>query len=553
MTQAGVILGLLVSIACSLFPRASAAIDTADSVYQGGKIYTVDDAQPWAQALALKNGRFVFVGNDIDAEKYIGKSTKVIPLNGAMVMPGIHDAHTHLLWAGLHLNYGCRFDDEKTVLAIIATMRGCADKLDKHDWLVAGLFYFDFFPDKKPHKSHLDKAFPDRPVYLREGSFHHALLNSKALEIAGIDRHTKAPVGGAILKDEQGEPTGELVEAATTLVTPYLPTQTPERNLDAIRWAVKTNNRYGITSVQDASGTTAMLMALNALDRAGGLTLEVAAHLIWASPKFGDTDDQGLEQLIDNRDQYRSPHVNVDFIKMWIDGSPTPPYFTQADVLPDGKIEIEKLLIHPNKLNDALVRFDRLGLKTKLHVAGAGATRAALDAIQAARKANPNSTIIHELGHTNLVTPPDLARFRELNAIAEMSPSVWHLYGRFLGDPPQDAWEFGTLLKNGATMTIGTDWVVTPTPNLFPALQGMLDRDDESIDLAAALKMMTLNGAVSLGWGKTHGSITIGKVANFIVLDRNLIDISITEIGETKVLQTIFEGQQVFPAQQLAQ
>ena len=380
-----------------------------------------------------------------------------------------------MLWAGLHLNYGCRFENEKSIETIIAVLQECAKDLAEDDWLVAGLFYYNFFPNDKPHKSHLDVAFPNRPVYLREGSFHHALLNSKALEIAGIDEHTKAPFGGEIVKDANGDLTGELIETATVLAAPYLPKASAERNLDAVRWAVRKNNENGITSAQDASGTAEMLVAFNALERSQEMTMNLAAHLIWRSPKFGDTSDDQLERLIENRSRYQTDHLKVDFIKVWIDGSPTAPYFTQADVLPDGQIELNRMLIPTDELNAALVRFDRMGMKTKLHVAGAGATRAALNAIEAARNANPNSVVIHELGHTNLVTPSDLLRFRQLNAVAEMSPSVWHLYGRFLGDPPQDAWEFGTLHKSGAMMTIGTDWVVTPTPNLFPALQGMLN------------------------------------------------------------------------------
>ena len=524
----------------------TAHADIADSVYTNGRFYTVNQEQPWAESVAIKNGRFVFVGNEQETQAYIGAATEVVDLRDAMVMPGIHDAHTHMLWAGLHLNYGCRFENEKTVGTIIAVLQECARELAEDDWLVAGLFYYNFFPNEKPHKSHLDVAFPNRPVYLREGSFHHALLNSKALEIAGIDEHTKAPFGGEIVKDANGELTGELIETATILATPYLPKESAERNLDAVRWAVRKNNENGITSAQDASGTTEMLVAFNALERSQEMTMNLAAHLIWRSPQFGDASDEQLERLIENRSRYQTEHLKVDFIKVWIDGSPTAPYFTQADVLSGGQIELDRMLIPTDELNAALVRFDSMGMKTKLHVAGAGATRAALNAIEVARKANPNSLVIHELGHTNLVTPSDLLRFRQLNAVAEMSPSVWHLYGRFLGDPPQAAWEFGTLHRSGAMMTIGTDWVVTPTPNLFPALQGMLNRGDESLDLSSALKMMTLNGAISVGWEKTHGSIETGKMANFIVLDRNLFQIPTTDIGDTQVLRTIFEGRTVF-------
>ena len=360
-----------------------------------------------------------------------------------------------------------------------------------------------------------------------------------------------APYGGEIRKDTAGNLIGEVVETATELADRYLPVMPAEQNLAALRWAVGINNQYGITSVQEASAHLPTLETLAALEAEGGLALRVAAHLIWGSPKFGGMSNEGLEELIEQRRRYTSDHVDVDFIKIWVDGSPTPPYFTQSDVfVNNNQIEVERLLFPPAMLNDAVMRFDRMGLKLKLHVAGDGAARAALNAIEAARKTNPVSKIKHELGHTNIVTAADMPRFAALNVIAEMSPSVWHLYGRLLGDPSRDAWEFRTLHEHGARMTVGTDWVVTPTPNLFPALEGMLDRGDESIELDVALQAMTLNGAIAVGGEESNGSLQVGKYANFIVLDRNLFDIPTADISETRVLRTVFEGRTVYAADQ---
>ena len=123
---------------------------------------------------------------------------------------------------------------------------------------------------------------------------------------------------------------------------------------------------------------------------------------------------------------------------------------------------------------------------------------------------------------------------------------MWHVLGRLLGDPPRDAWEFGTLHEHGAILTVGTDWVVTPTPNLFPALEGMLDRGDESIDLPAALRALTINGAFAVGREASSGSLQEGKYADFIVLDHNLFDIPTADISEMRVLRTVFEGRTVY-------
>ncbi len=535
-----------------LLPSVQACADAADSVFYNGRIYTVDAEQPWAQALAVKGARLVYVGDDETVKQYMGDATRVVDLQGQMVMPGIHDAHTHLLWAGQHLNHGCKFSSDAAMDEMLAILRECAAGLPEGEWLVAGLFRFDQFPDNRPHRSYLDKVFPDTPVYLREGSFHHALLNTRALDLAAIDENTAAPYGGEIPRDADGNLTGELVETATELAERFLPVMAPEQDLAAMRWAVDINNQYGITSVQEAGSHLPTLTALAALEAEGGLTLQVAAYLIWGSPQFGLMSSEGLDELIKQRQQYASEHVDVDFIKIWVDGSPTPPYFTQSDVFTDNnQIELERVLFPVQMLNDAVTRFDRMGLSVKLHVAGDGAARAALDAIEAARKANRDSKTRHELGHTNLVTAADMPRFAALNATAEMSPSVWHLYGRLLGDPPRDAWEFRTLHEHGARLTVGTDWVVTPTPNLFPALEGMLDRGDESIELPVALQAMTLNGAYAAGRDASRGSLQEGKYANFIMLDRNLFDIPMEEISETRVLRTVFEGRTVYAADEL--
>lgn len=180
----------------------------------------MDDSRPWAQALAVDGGRLVFVGDDQGVEQYIDPDTEVIDLDGRMVMSGIHDAHTHLLWAGLTLNYGCQFPSDVTFDAMLAKLKECAAGRPEGEWLVAGLFSYDQFPANKPHRSYLDEVFPDTPVYLREGTFHHALVNSKALELAGIDENTPAPYGGEIPGDKAGRLTGELVETASCSTFP---------------------------------------------------------------------------------------------------------------------------------------------------------------------------------------------------------------------------------------------------------------------------------------------------------------------------------------------
>ena len=168
--------------------------ETADSVYLS-VIYTVDEARPWAEAIAVLGDRIAFVGSNEAAGAFIGPATRTIDLEGRMVMPGIHDAHTHLLWASLHHQYGCRLADQEPVASIVETLKQCARGRDQREWLVDGMYDYTFFPDNRPHRKWLDQAFPDTPVFLRHYSFHHVLLNTRALQVGYRQDHTQPGQG----------------------------------------------------------------------------------------------------------------------------------------------------------------------------------------------------------------------------------------------------------------------------------------------------------------------------------------------------------------------
>ncbi|NKB35911.1 MAG: amidohydrolase family protein [Gammaproteobacteria bacterium] len=534
---------------CLLGSQFTVYADVADSVYLNGRVYTVNDKQVWAQAIAVKDRKIVFVGSNESVRDWISEKTRVSDLAGAMLMPGIHDAHSHMVWGGLNKLFECRLPLGAPIEGLIAKLKECEKGLSDSEWLIAGSVWSEQLPNGKFNKALLDKVFANRAVYIVEGSQHHAFVNSKALSLAGINKATADPVGGRFVRDETGELTGELVETATVLASKDFKAASLQQRLQALEWASKLFSQFGITSTQEASGNEAMLSTFKQSDLAGKLKQRVAAHIIWGSPKFARASDTEMEALIEKRAQFASPHLAVDFVKMWVDGSPTPPYFTEGSInFKTEEVDLTNILIPPPALNDFMVRMDRMGIKAKLHVAGAGAAHVALDAVAAARKANPNSKIIHELGHTNLLIESDFPRMSELNVAGDMSPTIWHLYGPTLGNPPLPAWQFRTLYENDVLMTIGTDWPVTDDPNVFPAIQGLLDRGYESLELDVAIKMLTLNGAISLGWQDSVGSIEVNKLANFIVLDRNLFDIPPTEIGATKVTLTVFEGEVVYQA-----
>ncbi len=239
--------------------------------------------------------------------------------------------------------------------------------------------------------------------------------------------------------------------------------------------------------------------------------------------------------------------MSIDAVKLLIDGSPLQPHHTDVELDAHGHYDRSKLYTDPETIAAALTRFDREGLRVKMHAVGTGANRVAVDAIAAMRKVNGRSALMPELAHSLYFSQQDLDRLAPLGIVAEMSPAIWQIKGPLTASLA-GAWPFRRLLERGVTMTIGSDWVVLPTPNLFPAIGGMLDHGEQSISLADALAIATINGARVSGWGDVAGSIEVGKMADMIILDRNLFDVTPDKIAETRVLRTIFEGRVIYEA-----
>jgi predicted amidohydrolase YtcJ len=535
-------LALLFLAGCTnLFPRP----DLAEVVYINGVIYTVDQKQPWIDSVAIKEGKFIAAGARNEIDKFIGNKTDIVDLQGQFVLPGMHDAHTHIELVANQRKVWCYIPTDASPDIFISTLKNCNLNLGNDDWLLASAYSPGMFPNAQIDRSYLDRYFPDRPIYIVEHSWHHGMGNSKALEIAGINDNTPDPVEGKIIRDKDGRATGELVEKAAWLVKQHIPATPSKEFRKAIKWIIAMHNRYGITSVQDAETTAHALKEFKALDESEGLSLRIAAHIIWDHPGFAGASNEVMEDLIENRADYSSQRIDPNFVKIIVDGSPMEPHSNHADLDPKtDEIPADKLLISPDRLKAALIRFDKMGIKVKMHCVGTAAARAGLDAIEAARRTNGDSGIYHEIAHSVWYSEKDLPRVAQLNAVAEMSPAIWHH-----GWPGmEDAFEFQELDNNGTLITAGTDWVILPNPNLIPALEGMLTRERHSIDLESGIEILTINGAKSIGKEESFGSIEVGKSADMVVLDRNLFQIPVDQISEAQVVMTIFEGKPVFTA-----
>ncbi len=543
----------------------------ADTVLLNGAVYTVDTTHPWAEAVAIKDGRYVFVGSNEEARQYVGPETGVTDLGGKMAMPGINDAHVHPVMGAISSLYHCRFPIQSGPDEIAHVLRGCIEQDPGAEWIVGGQWGSAFFQryEIESPRAWLDAITGDVAAALNDDSGHNFWFNSKALELAGISRSTPDPEGGSFGRDADGEPNGLLFETAARLGAEAIPDWTPEQYVMAVKEVMRVMAGFGITGLKDAGAyETTALAAFQEVDKLDGLSLHVAASI--RTPYGHRTKPLVVSELEQIRDRYASPHLHTNFVKIFLDGVPTPARTAAMldPYLPDdvhGDQFTGNLHVELQALSADLVALDRKGFTVKMHAAGDRSVRVGLDAIAAARKANGPSGLRHELAHAGYIHPDDLPRFAALNAVADISPILWHpspiidAVISAVGPRGEHYFPVRDLLDSGALVVAGTDWpAVAPTANPWIGIEALVSRRDPSgqspgqlwpeqaVTLAEAVRIYTLNGARALRLDDSTGSIEAGKSADFIVLDRNLFEIPIDDVGETQVKMTFFEGRLIY-------
>jgi predicted amidohydrolase YtcJ len=541
--------------------QPAAGVGAADLVLRNGAVYTVDAARSWAQAVAVKDGKIVFVGTDADLGDRIGAATQVVDLKGRMLMPGMQDAHIHPISGGIEAS-ACDLNGKRSAEEYLAAIKAYADAHPDEPWILGGGWLMSAFgPGAMPAKELLDAVVPDRPVYLTSTDGHTTWVNSKALEIAGITRETPDPADGRIDRDPKtGEAIGSLQEGAGDLVGKHVPPWSQEKRIEGLRYSQKMLNAYGITAVQDASVREPDLEAYAALDAQGGLSLKAVVAHWWER-------DKGLEQISAMealRSKYTHGRVRATAVKMMQDGVMenytavmTEPYHLHGS--PTGIP-----MIDPQLLKQAVTQLDAKGFQVHFHAIGDGAIRQCLDAVQSARQTNGHSGQRHHLSHIQMINPVDLPRFRELGVIANFQP-LWgwadeyitKLTTPFIGEE-RTRWMYpiAQMHASGAMIAFGSDWSVS-TANPYDQIEVAVRRADPSIPdgevflpeqriaLPDAIAAFTIGSAHVNGMEHDTGSIEVGKAADLVVLDRNLFAIDPREISETKALLTLLDGKPV--------
>jgi predicted amidohydrolase YtcJ len=313
------------------------------------------------------------------------------------VMPGIHDAHTHLLAAGCQrtgeAHIGWDSDDKTLAKNIRSASCACAYSNVMGNWIIGNFYQASNFADGIPDRKYLDELYPNDPVIVREISCHRILMNTAGLREMGIDDDVENPPGGFYFRRPDGTLTGEIVEAATTPVWRNLPRTPLSYAKTVIEFAVTECHRYGITSVQEASANTVYLHAVRELEAENRLPLKINTHIVAAPEKHGESEES-LAALLNVADAFESRHVHTGL----------PPQSTQCDLDDYGKPDTKHLLLDHEKLLEQLLRYDAKNMTCKIHAAGEGSLRLALDAYEAVRKNNPRGPK-HELAHCNAVHP----------------------------------------------------------------------------------------------------------------------------------------------------
>lgn len=538
---------------------APEARPAAELVLRGGAIYTVAPGQKWAEALAVRDGRIVYVGADAGAEAYIGAQTRVVDLGGRFVLPGFHDAHVHVVSGGIELGE-CDLNGTGNQEEILAAVRRYVAENPKAAWIVGGGWDLPVFKDANPHRSLLDAIVADRPAFLSASDGHSAWVNSKALEIAGITKDTPDPEGGRIEREPgTGEPTGTLRESAMGLVAQHIPAYSRETYREGLRRGLELAARYGITSVQEASASQASLEVYREWDAKGTLPVRAVAAM-----RVDPTEpEEELARIRAWREKYRGTRLRAISVKIFLDGviesntaALLEPYLDKPD---------SRGMAHcdPEALNRFVAAADKEGFQVHIHAIGDRAIRMALDAYEHAQKVNGKRDARHHIAHLQLIDPADIPRFKKLGVVANFQP-FWIIADSYITEltepklgPERSRWLYpmGSVARTGATIACGSDWSVT-TMNPLPAIQYALTRPnpgkdapwipEEIVDLETMIAGYTINGAYVNFQERETGSLEPGKWADLVVLDQNLFAIPPAQIGRTKVLWTLLEGREIY-------
>ncbi len=537
--------------------------EPADLVFTNGKVYTANDKQARADAVAIKGNKIVFVGNNGGARKFTGPNTRVIDLRGATVLPGLTDAHMHLSGVG-EREMTLNLEGTKSLEEFLARVKTRVDQARAGQW-VTGRGWIETFwkPPVFPTRQDLDGIAPNNPVVLQRADGHASIANSAALRLAGITRDTRPPSGGAINKDASGEPTGMLIDRAQGLVGRLVPPDTDAEQDEQIIKGVQREVELGWTQIQDAHGTWADVERMRRLYKDGKIKIRIYKNITGPGADANRLIEQGpvLGEF--------AGKLTVRNIKVVMDGALgsrgaalLAPY--TDDPRTSGLITTDTVALQP-----MLIAALKNGIQVSTHAIGDRGNRLMLDFYERAMKAvPPDQRKIAEPRwrdeHSQIVNPDDIPRFKALGIIASMQPShaIGDLYfapSRLGMDRLKGAYAWETFIKLGVPVPGGSDAPVERGEPMIEFYAAVARKDlsghsgegwhpEEKVTRGQALKMFTIWPAFAAFEEAQRGSIEVGKLADLTILSQDIMSVPEAEILKTKTLYTVINGEITYAA-----
>jgi predicted amidohydrolase YtcJ len=541
--------------------RAEQTTLAADLVILNGRIWTVNRAQPECEALAIVRDRIVALGKNEDVRRTIGPKTRILDAKGRRILPGFYDSHVHLLGSGLRMSE-VALKDAKDEAEFGKRLRAFDAKLPRDRWLLGGEWDHDrTFAGRLPTAELIDKYVADRPVFLRRYDGHMAVVNSRVLQLAGITAETADPPGGVIYrKPGSRQPSGVFRDNAMGLVGRLVPATTEAEIIDAVRAALAEARQVGVTSMQDMDGSDGaarrrLLRLYQQLARQGKLTARI--DLRWPLADWRSLAALGVEA------SFGDDWVRIGGLKGFIDGSlgsstakMFAPYLHETG---NTGVFVTPL----NRLREYIEGADAAGLSIAVHAIGDRANAELLDVFAETTKKNGPRDRRFRIEHAQHLRPSDYGRFKELNVIASMQP--YHAIddgrwaeGRIGAERCAASYACRSLLDAGARLAFGSDWSVAPLNPLLGidaavnrrTLDGKHPKGwfaQQKISVAEAIEAFTLGSAYAAFQEKDRGSLEVGKLADLVVLSRDILaDSERDRIAVAQVLTTMVGGKIVY-------
>jgi predicted amidohydrolase YtcJ len=546
---------LFFSLALTL--QTNSRRDMADFVLLNGIVWTVNPDQPWAEAVALKGDKILEAGPSQEIKGMIGDNTQVIDLKGDLVLPGFIDSHTHFLDGGFSL-LSVRLKDAESREEFIARIEDRAKEIGKGAWVLEGDWdHQSFDPPELPRKSWIDPVTLHNPVCVNRHDGHMVLANSLALKLAGVTKDTPSPPGGEIIKDpETGEPTGIMKDAAMNLVMKHIPEPSFKEKLKAAEVALKHAAEAGITSIHDMAYADNFevyqeLLRLNKLTARLYVYIPITEVEIFARLKLKTPFGNNL--------------LKIGGLKGFVDGSlgsSTALFFDPYTDNPQKKGLLHSQMFPEGIMEKRLIQAEKAGLQVAIHAIGDRANNILLDIFEKIISQNEERDRRWRIEHAQHLLPQDIERIANLGIIASVQPYHAIDDGRWaerkIGKKRcQYTYAFKSLQEKGAVLACGSDWTVAPLDPLCGIYAAVTRQTldgkhpegwfpEQRISLEEAVRGYTLNGAYAEFSENLKGSVEKGKLADLVVLSRNIFKIPPEEIQKTEVKMTILNGKVIF-------